>query len=665
MTAPWRRGWRAAAGLAAAVGKVREIARSLVVCAATGALLLGGGCALIKPPVEANTDAANPGATRAAVTLTVDAPTPLRNLLERYLDLARLQQLPANERLGNSELNRLIAAAPAQARALLQTEGYFDAQVDVKREDDDGSAASTDSTAGEPRANRAPALTPVRVRLRVQPGPPTRVTERRVETEGALAQRASAGDADAVALQQMLQTVGALRPGQVFRNADWAASKQQLLARLRSAGYAAATLSGSSAAIDASTRTATLLVVLDSGPLFGAGPVVVTGLQRHDEAMVKHLAGFGAGEALTEEKLLAYQDRLQKTLLFQSISVGFEPDPADAAQTPVRVRLTELPLQQATVGVGVSANTGPRVTLEHLHRRPFDWPVVAYNKLEWARDSQTWSGDFQTHPGAGFYRNLLGVQIDRLRSDTDVVLSQRLRLGRTQDTPRLERLYFLELLRSRQAELPGTAVVLSSSAGASTATALSANLHLVWRDLDSVLLPTRGITLALQGGAGQARHPGGPDGPFGRFYGRFTGYLPLGQTWYGQARLEAGQIIKRDAVVVPDALGFRAGGDDSVRGYAYRSLTPVDDAGGTVSGQSVLTASVEVARPILASMPSVWGALFIDAGRAVNHWRDFKPALGYGVGVRWRSPIGPLRADLAWADELKKLRLHLSVGIAF
>jgi translocation and assembly module TamA len=117
--------------------------------------------------------------------------------------------------------------------------------------------------------------------------------------------------------------------------------------------------------------------------------------------------------------------------------------------------------------------------------------------------------------------------------------------------------------------------------------------------------------------------------------------------------------------VVPDALGFRAGGDDSVRGYAYRSLTPVDAAGGTVSGQSVLTASVEVARPILASMPSVWGALFIDAGRAVTHWSDFKPALGYGVGLRWRSPIGPLRADLAWADELKKLRLHLSVGIAF
>ena len=57
--------------------------------------------------------------------------------------------------------------------------------------------------------------------------------------------------------------------------------------------------------------------------------------------------------------------------------------------------------------------------------------------------------------------------------------------------------------------------------------------------------------------------------------------------------------------------------------------------------------------------------MFIDAGRAVNQWSSFRPAVGVGVGVRYRSPIGPLRADLAWGDEVQKLRLHLSVGVAF
>ena len=165
--------------------------------------------------------------------------------------------------------------------------------------------------------------------------------------------------------------------------------------------------------------------------------------------------------------------------------------------------------------------------------------------------------------------------------------------------------------------------------------------------------------------AGQAHSPGGVGGPFSRLYSRVTGYLPIGGSWYGQARLEGGQIVKNGAVTVPDALGFRAGGDDSVRGYGHRTLAPVGANGGTVSGQSLLTGSLELARPILASQPALWGAVFIDAGRAVAHWTDYKPALGYGVGLRYRSPIGPLKIDLAYGEDLKKLRLHFTVGIAF
>jgi len=64
-------------------------------------------------------------------------------------------------------------------------------------------------------------------------------------------------------------------------------------------------------------------------------------------------------------------------------------------------------------------------------------------------------------------------------------------------------------------------------------------------------------------------------------------------------------------------------------------------------------------------MPSLWGALFVDAGRAGTSFVGLKPAVGYGAGVRWRSPVGPLRLDLAWGQEVRKFRLHFSVGIAF
>ncbi|MGE4051804.1 MAG: BamA/TamA family outer membrane protein, partial [Piscinibacter sp.] len=71
------------------------------------------------------------------------------------------------------------------------------------------------------------------------------------------------------------------------------------------------------------------------------------------------------------------------------------------------------------------------------------------------------------------------------------------------------------------------------------------------------------------------------------------------------------------------------------------------------------------ARPISAQRPSLWWAAFVDAGNAANHWNELDLAWGYGLGMRWRSPVGPLRVDLAYGEEVRKWRLHLSVGIAF
>ena len=582
----------------------------------------------------------------SGLRLDVQAPRELQALLETHLDLARLPLLRGDEVIDDEEWARLAAATPGQTRELLQTEGYFDAQVTVRRTVDGTGPAALQ-----------------RVTLTVVPGPRTRVASLQVETTGDLQRRAALGEVDAKALFEALANSRDGQVGKPFRNSDWVETKQRLLARLLAAGYAAPRLADSQAVIDTPTQRADLSVTLDSGPLFLAGSFKVDGLNHHDEATVLHLAGFGQGAPLTEARLQGYQDRLQKAGLFETVGISFDPDPQQAAAVVVRMRLVEMPLQQVTAGLGVSDNTGPRATLEHTHRRLLGLPVVAHNKLEWGRDSQKWAGDFQTHPAEGFYRNLFGVQIDNIKSGTDVVLSLRLRLGRTQDTPRIERLYFAELLQSRQTDnLP----VLRTAAGsANTAAALSANYHWVWRDLDSILLPTRGITWAVQVAAGQAYSPGGVGGPFSRLYSRVTGYLPMGGSWYGQARLEGGQIVKNGAVTVPDALGFRAGGDDSVRGYGHRTLAPVGADGGTVSGQSLLTGSLELARPILASQPALWGAVFIDAGRAVAHWTDYKPALGYGVGLRYRSPIGPLKIDLAYGEELKKLRLHFTVGIAF
>jgi translocation and assembly module TamA len=599
--------------------------------------LAGGGCATLDALSPASTAPTTTEATAApALAVEIDAPVALKALLERHLDLARLATVARGERLGDAELERLVDAAPAQARELLQTEGYFEPIVQVRRLP----ASSPDG--------------PPRLSVTLQPGPRTVVTQVDLTLEGTTADAQQPGRAASEQTLQVLRRQWGLPAGAAFRNPDWSDAKASSLARLRAAGYLAASWSRTAAQIDPEQHQARLALSMDPGPLFLSGELRMEGLRLHDRQTVMNLASFGPGTPLTETLLLDFQDRLQKSGLFERATVTVDAGADQATAAPVAVTVEESPRQQLVLGVGVSANTGPRGTVEHIDRRVFGQAATARNKAEWGRDRQAWDGEISTHPGPKLYRWLAGGTVERLKSDTDVVLTQRLRAGRAQDSPRIERFQFIEADRSTRK----TDIEKSSSV------AVSANHHWSWRDVDNPVLPTRGLTASLQTGLGQASDSTGLNGAFGRVWGRVTGYLPLGAKWYAQARLEAGQVLTPAGLEVPDTLRFRAGGDDSVRGYAYRSLGPVSS--GTVeSGKVVLTSSVEVARPLSDDLPQFWGAFFVDAGQAADRFADLRPVVGAGIGLRWRSPVGPLRLDLAYGEALRKTRLHFSVGISF
>jgi translocation and assembly module TamA len=607
--------------------------------AALLALLLGG-CASLPwsgTPARADEAVAEPAvpAGPPAVRVEIAAPPPLRALLETHLDLVRLGTLVRGNMVDAAEWSRLIDATPSQVRALLETEGFFEPLIDIERGPltDEGLPAS--------------------VRVVVAPGTRTVVKQLTLEFEGELQAAADAGNPYAQAVLDDLRRTWALPVGAPFVNSRWADAKISTLARLRAAGFASATWSGTGAAVDAERETARLFLVADSGPLFRFGELSVDGLAAHDEETVRHLAAMAPGTPITERLLVDFQERLQRAGLFDGVTVTLVADAAMASAATVRVRVREAPLQVYTLGIGYDFNTEARVTLEHVYRRVFGMAVSANNNFEYGQVRQAWDGEISTHPGPRLYRNLIGGAIERLESD-DVVLSQRLRVGRRKDIQSVSRLMYVEVETStRTTEL--TEVETE---------AVSGNYEVIWRRLDSVLLPTDGYTLSLQAGAGKARGSSSPNGWFQRAYGRLTYYRPVGDIWFAQARVEAGQAFVPTGVVLPDSLLFRAGGDDSVRGYGYRSLGPVID--GAVAGGKVLaTTSLELARPVSEKLSSVWGAVFVDAGNAAESFSDFKSVLGYGVGVRWRSAVGPLRVDLAWADELQEVRLHFSLGITF
>lgn len=641
-------GWRARGGLAAAAWG-RAAAASLALAVS----LLGAGCAALTEVVGgvaggvqqvaggvqqvAQGVLAPAPAPVAVLEVEVAAPPALRAVLERHLDLVRLARLTRGESVGDTELDRLIEAAPAQVRELAQTEGYFEPVARVSR------------------AAPARAGGPVKVKVEVEPG--RRVTVERVEIDLAARPGVATPANDLARARQSLELLRAswpLKAGSAFRNEAWVDAKAATLARLRGAGYLAATWDATAADVDVDGASARLRLVADAGPLFLSGDMDVEGLRLHDPDTVRHLANFGPGTALTETLLLDFQDRLQKSGLFERAAVTVDADPAQAQAARVRVRVEESARSQIVLGVGVSANTGPRATLEHLERRLFGAALSSRNRLELGKARKAWDGELSTHVGPGLYRWIAGGTLERLESNVDVVQTQRLRAGRAQDSPRIERLYFLEADRSTR----------RTSATRDVGVAYSVNHHWSWRDVDNPVLPTQGLTVALQVGLGTARENGGASGGYSRLWARVTGYHPLGDHWHGQARLEAGSISARQGLALPDSLRFRAGGDDSVRGYAYRSLGP-PSAGVAGSGDAVFTSSVELARPFSADLPQFWGAIFVDAGNAADSLGSIRPVLGSGVGLRWRSPAGPLRLDLAYGEAVRRARLHFSVGIVF
>jgi len=593
------------------------------------------------PEAAASEPAAEAAAPAVAWQLQIEAPTELRALLAQHLDLARFQRAGEAERITRAELSRLVAATPAQARSLAETLGYFSAEARAR-------------FVGGERAGQ-----PTQVQVLVTPGPRTQVHAVRLEFEGPLSVAAEGGDATATELVGQIRQGWSLQPGAPFAQPSWSSAKNAALTKLRAEGYLAAALSGSTAQVDAPNTQAELYVVIDSGPLFHFGKLEVEGLNQVKQDVIDNLAPFGPGAPYREQVLLDFQDRLVKTALFDSVAVVVEPETERAQSLPVHVRLRERPRHQLTLGVGVSDLTGPRVTLEHAQQNVFGLPWQSKTKLELGRTQSGLQLDLISHPNADLWRDLGSVAASRAENTGLVVKSQRARIGRSQDSENIDRLYYLEWQHATSEPDPGTTGAFDE------ASSVTGNYQWIWRDLDSPVLPTRGLSATVETGAGYAFSATEDSGRFARVRARITAYWPFGDAWYAQVRGEAGQVFAGDNVTVPFTLLFRAGGDESVRGYGYQSLGPVDLTGRAVGGRVLAAGSLELARPFSSKSPAWLGAVFLDAGDAAERWENFSGAMGYGVGVRWRSPVGPLRIDLAYGEKTHKVRLHFSVGVVF
>jgi translocation and assembly module TamA len=126
-------------------------------------------------------------------------------------------------------------------------------------------------------------------------------------------------------------------------------------------------------------------------------------------------------------------------------------------------------------------------------------------------------------------------------------------------------------------------------------------------------------------------------------------------------RAEAGAVLADAREGIPSQNLFRTGGVRSVRGYGSQSLGHrIGEA--VVGGRYMVVGSAEYQYPLWENL---YLATFYDRGNAMDDFDRFRTVAGYGAGLRWRTPVGPLNLDVAYGEAERQVRFHLSLGVFF
>jgi translocation and assembly module TamA len=622
------------------------------------AALLLQGCSLLpgtrEPPAEPPTPAAAASGP-LAFTLDVHAPDTVRETLVDNLELQRYRQLPD---LQAGELSRLLVAADANARELLGTLGYFSPAITIEsRPAPQGSAA------------------PRHVVLTVEPGQQTTVTGTQIDFTGAAAQSPGRSpestqrfEADA----RRVQRNWPLAPGDAFTQRDWDNAKTQGLRRLQERRYPTARLAGSHAEIDADQHRADLNVTYDTGPAYRFGPLQVNGSERYDPDGARRIARLPSGADYSEAELLDAQQRLASSGYYDAVFLTLDTEHADpqaaTVTAPVVAQVREAKLQKVVFGAGFSTDSGPRLSVDHIHNRLPWLGWRATTKLSLDRDARLLDTEWVSLPNDGNWRRFGAGQVKREATGSYDVNSVRLRGGVSQTSAHIDRNYYLQY---DAAHAQGVDAPADSGA-------ISANYGWTGRYFNDNANPTRGTGVGLELGVGTTLR--GQRDPFVRARVRWQSFVPLGKVAVSSGseppvqrnarlalRAEGGAVVAREGAQVPVTQLFITGGDTTVRGYGYRSIGAHTDNGTLYGGRYLAVASAEWQRPIaVRGDVTHWeSALFVDAGAVTDALQRISPRVGVGAGLRWRSPVGPLQADVAWGVQSRSVRLHLRLGFTF
>lgn len=547
----------------------------------------------------------------------------LKDNVQKHLGIV---QVIKDDKVPDSHVAWLHARAPEQIREALEPFGYYRVKVD----------SSLDKAPGGLKAT-----------YRIDPGSPVKVTALDLSLDGA-------GAKDA-ALKSALASFP-LKRGDVLDHRKYESGKREIQRLLAERGYFDAELTTHEVKVDPDALSAEIHLHFHTGPRYQLGPVQFDGAQFPAEFM-QRFVDFEQGDPYEQSKLLSLQKTLLDTDYFANVNVNAVRDSAQGLEVPVRVTVSPQKRNVYSAGVGYGTDTGARVqgALErrwvnrHGHRLRVEAQV---GERKSGVDAQY---GIPVHRG-NVQQYALGASYKDEQSDTVDSRSAELSVSQVASWHGWDRVIALKALLERFKLRTGAQP--DELNGTQDATVLYPVLRLTKSRSNDPVVPTRGWK--LEGYARAGLDTLLSDTSFAQVGGGAKLILPA----WGRDRI----LLRADAATtwadkfdrLPPSLRYFAGGDYSVRGYDYQSLAPTNDQGTVIGGKYLLVGSAEYDHMFTEH----WGlALFSDAGNAFSG-THFNPEAGTGVGLRWRSPVGMVRVDVASAvtEPGNPLQLHVVIG---
>ncbi|WP_437182500.1 autotransporter assembly complex protein TamA [Pseudomonas zanjanensis] len=517
-------------------------------------------------------------------------------------------------------LLRFSRGAEEQARKAAQALGYYQPQID-----------------SEVKGGKDPRLV-----LTIDPGEPVHLRNVTVRIDG-----------PAASLKAFRVPGNAgLKPGAVLNHGRYEDAKRVIQNQASRYGYFSGRFTQQKLLVDPQAGLADIELVYDSGPRYALGPVSFEGDTPFDEDLLQRMVPFKAGTAYDSELIAELNQALQSSGYFEGVRVDAAPTAATDNVIPVAVKLDTRKPRTMGLGLGFSTDVGPRAKANWTRH----WVNPQGHSYGWEAEVSAprqnvglWYDVPLDPPLTDKMRYAGGYQYEEL-AGTDS-LSKLLTVGPEWHSKLPSGWQRVVSLKWQREEYR-----LGDDAGLSTL--LMPGVSYSYLRSDNRIDPHNGYRLQFD--TKVAKEGLGSDNNLLYGTAMVKGLTTVFDKHRLLARAQIGGSATNGYKSIPPSLRFFAGGDQSVRGYDYQSLSPENSEGDRIGGRYMVAGSLEYQY----SIAEKWRvATFIDQGNSFNSLELPSLKTGVGVGVRWVSPVGPIRLDLAHAmDDEGGIRLHFSMG---